>query len=85
MAMTDREYQKWVREIVVAPLRRHWGVAWKMALNPEIRSALVAAQCFSVVRHWAASKDERGMGVTEAEMEKLLAAARAEFGDELEK
>lgn len=79
--MTDREYRRWIREIVVAPIRHEWGAAWPV-LVPKVRTAIVRSHLLTIVHGW--TDNDRGRTVTEAEIGRLIAATNAEFGDEIE-
>lgn len=81
-AMTDKEYERWIRDILEKPIRRKWANAWKLAMSPELRSAVVHAECFRVVHAW--TDDDRGHTVSEAEIVRLLRVAHKLFDGELD-
>lgn len=80
--MTDKEFESWIRDIVEKPIRRKWAGAWKLAMSPELRRAVVRAECFSIVHGW--TDDERGHTVSEAEIERLLRVVNKIFEGELD-
>jgi len=77
MSMNDREYKKWVKDIVIKPLRRSWdGDGWSRALTSEMREALLMAQCMSIVMAWCSFKKDDSHTIDPEEIMRLVRVAQ---------